>query len=150
MAEKKCLWFGCWWWGFQNPSEGEGDPDRVCNTPAVVIPMAAHRRRAGEFGRHPTGCKTLGSSHTLKGHQSWGFHGGARFETSTSERVGMVWKEEKHERKEIFIKSMRTHFPSCWSSLNKMWADLLLKAEQYREVESNSATQRQQLKVWWT
>lgn len=117
---------------------------------AVVIPMVAHRGWAGEFGKHPIGCKTFGNSHTLKGHQSWGFHSGTGFETSTSERVGMVWKGEKHERKEIFILNMRTHFPCGWSSLNEMRADLSLKAELYRDVEGNSATQRQQLKIWWT
>lgn len=132
------------------PSEGGGDPDRVCDIAAVVIPMVAHRGWAGEFGKHPIGCKTFGNSHTLKGHQSWGFHSGTGFETSTSERVGVVWKREKHERKDIFILNMRTHFPSGWSSLNEMRADLSLKAELYRDVEGNSATQRQQLKIWWT
>lgn len=126
--EKKCLWFGCQWWGFQMPSEGEGDPGRVCGSTAVVISMVAHRGRAGEFGKQPTGCKTLGNSHTPKGHQSWGFHlpqsCGIEFETSISEGVGigMVWMEEKHGKKEIFIMSMRKHFPSSWSSLNEMWS----------------------------
>lgn len=79
--------------GFHTPAEGGGgDPDGVYVIAAVVTPMVAHRGSAGEFGKGPIGCKTLGNSHSPKGHRSGGFHDGVCFETSASERVATVRK----------------------------------------------------------
>ena len=56
-----------------------------------------------------------------------------------------VRKERKG--KEIFMMSVRIHFPSSWSyPLNDVWTDLSLKAEQDREVWSNPATSEETVK----